>query len=453
VSASCVHAAAVYLPAFRLRVDGWGLPRVTASYDEDATSMAVEAARRALDGGDGDVDRIVFVTTSPAYLEKNAASTIHAALGLPASVGAYDAGGALRSTVGALVSALESPQRTLVVAADLQVALPGSGDERDRADGAAAILTAPESDQSIAGLLSHAAGTFELLERWRDPTDAVARASDERFIEHVYKERIRAAVADAAERADVEPKAVRRGAAAGATQRVLRSAGAAAGMDRESWLPAPPIGNLGAAQPLFELIRLLAATEAGDTAALVVAADGVDALLLRRYEGELCATLPRGRDDLPYLTYLAWKGLLPPPGSRRPDPDPPAPAPSLRSTAWKFSLHAGRCSECGFVALPPQRICPGCGRTGTSAPYPLANRQATIASTMTDLLARGSASPPLMTATVDFDGGGRGSFELTDVWADELPEGARVEPTFRRFYSSEGISDYFWKLRPAPEAD
>ena len=43
---------------------------------------------------------------SPAYLDKTNATAIHAALGLPAGVGAYDMGGAVRSAVGALRAAL-----------------------------------------------------------------------------------------------------------------------------------------------------------------------------------------------------------------------------------------------------------------------------------------------------------------------------------------------------------
>src|SRR5712691_8394211 len=111
---SSIHAGAIYLPAFRLAVEGSKHRRSTASYDEDATSMAVEAARRAVSGDA--LARLLFTTTTPPYLEKNAASTIHAALGLPPSVGAYDAGGSLRAAVGALTSALASPERTLVVA-------------------------------------------------------------------------------------------------------------------------------------------------------------------------------------------------------------------------------------------------------------------------------------------------------------------------------------------------
>ena len=51
--------------------------------------MGVEAARRVLDI-DTEVDVLSFATPTPAYADKNNASTLHAALRLPTEVGAYD---------------------------------------------------------------------------------------------------------------------------------------------------------------------------------------------------------------------------------------------------------------------------------------------------------------------------------------------------------------------------
>ncbi|MBV9486204.1 MAG: OB-fold domain-containing protein, partial [Frankiaceae bacterium] len=51
-------------------------------------------------------------------------------------------------------------------------------------------------------------------------------------------------------------------------------------------------------------------------------------------------------------------------------------------------------------------------------------------------------------AVVDFDDGERLPIELTDVKADEVEIGMRVEMTFRRLFASDGIVNYFWKARP-----
>jgi len=62
--------------------------RAVAAYDEDSTSLAVEAVRPAVAGTT--VRSLWFGTTVPAYTDKTNATIVHAATGLPASVAAYD---------------------------------------------------------------------------------------------------------------------------------------------------------------------------------------------------------------------------------------------------------------------------------------------------------------------------------------------------------------------------
>ena len=73
-------------------------------YDEDATSMAVEAARgtlRALAGPRWQPERLLFATASPPYLDKTNANVVHAALRLDPGALAVDVVGSVRSGVGA----------------------------------------------------------------------------------------------------------------------------------------------------------------------------------------------------------------------------------------------------------------------------------------------------------------------------------------------------------------
>jgi uncharacterized OB-fold protein len=78
---------------------------------------------------------------------------------------------------------------------------------------------------------------------------------------------------------------------------------------------------------------------------------------------------------------------------------------------------------------------------------PMADVAATIITYTIDKLAY-SPSPPIVFAVVDFDGGGRFPVELTDVEPDAVQIGDRVEMTFRRLFTADGIHDYFWKARP-----
>ena len=56
-------------------------------------------------------------------------------------------------------------------------------------------------------------------------------------------------------------------------------------------------------------------------------------------------------------------------------------------------------------------------------------------------------TPPVVSAAVDFAGGGRLPVELTDCRPDEVKVGSKVEMTFRRLGMAEGIANYFWKGR------
>ncbi len=71
--------------------------RAVASFDEDATSMAVEAGRDLMRTVSVTPSSVVFATTSPPYLDKTNANVIHAALNLPSSVFAADMIGSARS--------------------------------------------------------------------------------------------------------------------------------------------------------------------------------------------------------------------------------------------------------------------------------------------------------------------------------------------------------------------
>ncbi len=84
--------------------------RSVAGYDEDTTSMAVEAARSALGGHElpERVGQLFLATAAPAYLDKTNATALHAALALDEHVLALDMAGSVRSGAGALVTATRS---------------------------------------------------------------------------------------------------------------------------------------------------------------------------------------------------------------------------------------------------------------------------------------------------------------------------------------------------------
>ena len=421
--------------------------RVVASYDEDSTTMGVEAARRALAGG-ARPDSIYFATTSPAYADKTNATAIHAALDLGHEGFAADMAGSARSAVAALRAAAASGG--LAVLADVRTGRSGSADERDGGDGAAAFLFADSGD-AIAEVVAEASASAEFLDRWRTPGESASSVWEERFGLEAYTPLID----DASKRAL---------AAAGIDQpdHVIvssphsRAATAAAKKITPAVETEPPAtGYAGAADPGLALAATLDVASAGETILLLVAADGCDAIVLRvldpiesrRSEDAVAAQLETGR-DVGYAAYLSWRGLLEKELPRRPEPDRPAGPPSARSEAWKFAFVGTACTECGRVHVPPARVCANCGAVDAMERRRLADCDGVVATFTVDRLAY-SPSPPIIDAVVDFDGGGRYTLEVTDCAPDEVEIGTRLEMTFRRLYTSGGVHNYFWKARPS----
>jgi 3-hydroxy-3-methylglutaryl CoA synthase/uncharacterized OB-fold protein len=447
-------AYAAYLPRHRLTHEqlaaqlgtgGSGSQRILASFDEDATTMAVEAARRVVDSG-SPPGAIYFATTTPPYLDKTNASAIHSALDLGHEGFAVDLAGSARSSIGALRAAASTGG--LAVLSDLRTGLPTSTEERTGTDGAVAFLFGPGSDNA-AEIVAQASTTAEFLDRWRLPGQLASSQWEERFAVDIYLPLIREAVGRVLADAGMEkPDHV---VVSSAHARV--AAAAAKGISAEQ---APlPIGSAGAADAGLRLAAVLDQAEPGQTILLVSAVDGCDALVLRVGPGIAGARrgvpvaeqiASKGR-QVTYATYLMWRGLLERDPPRRPEPDRPAGPPAARSESWKFAFVGSACLECGRVHVPPRRVCAGCGAVDRMERRPLAGQPGTVATYTVDRLAF-SPSPPMIDAVVDFDGGGRYTLEVADAAPEDVEIGTRLELTFRRLYTAGGIHNYFWKVRP-----
>jgi hydroxymethylglutaryl-CoA synthase len=456
---------AAYVPYWRMQRSAIGATlgagagrgtRSVASYDEDTTSMGVEAARRALAtlGAPDAPQAVWFSTTAPAYLDKTNATAIHAALGLPSSAGAYDAVGSVRSGIG--VTAAAASGRSLLVLSDIRTGQPGGADEANGGDAAVALCFG--DGDPIAVSVGRASATAEFTDRWRTPGAAASRQWEERFGEHAYLPLVDEAVAAALKGADLDPGDLHHVIVTGLHARAVRSAPRVCGFDPATVVDdlTGQIGNTGSAHWGLLLADVLDRAEPEQTIAVVVLADGVDVWLLRttaaitayrqRAATPVRQLLEHTRDDLPYAQFLTWRGFLQREPPRRPEPDRPAGPPVLRNDEWKFGLVGSR-DESGFVHLPPSRVSLDTGVIDRMEPVRMADTPATIATFTVDRLAF-SLSPPVVAAVIDFDGGGRFQCELTDVDPDAVAIGDRVEMTFRRLYTVDGIHNYFWKARP-----
>ncbi len=458
----------VYLPYWRLEratvEQALGIPagigtRTVASFDEDSTSMGVEAARLALTGTDERGFQLWFATTAPAYADKTNAVGIHAALGLDRDTGAYDVVGSVRSGVAALRAAAATShagQPAIAVLSDIRTGLPGSGDERGGGDAAAAFVFDPAAAPLVVELAA-ASVSEEFLDRWRVPGEVSSKIWEERFGETIYVPLAEQAVGAALGKAGLQPADITHLIVAGPYERVAKRVATRLKLER----PAARddlrqlIGVAGAAQPGVLLASVLDNAAPGDLICMLTLADGADCTLLRTTDAladarpirTVADQIAAGRTDLSYQNFLRWRGLVQHEPPRRPAPARPAAPAALRNVDWKFGFTCSRCTACGTRHLPPQPMCLSCRAVDVMQPERLADTFGVITTYTVDHLAFSYGSP-VISAIIDFDGGGRCACEITDVDPSEIAAGQRVEMTFRRLHTVDGVHDYFWKARP-----
>ena len=426
--------------------------RAVASYDEDTTSMGVEAARPLVRAG-AQPSALWFATAEPAYLDKNNASTIHAALRLDSSVPAFDFGGALRSGVGALRAALDGGGDVLVVAADYRSGLPTSADEAQGGDGAAAVLVG--DDNVLAEYLGAGSATEEFLERWRTPGSDRSRQWEERFGEVKYGPLASQAFNAACKRAEISPDQIDKLIVTGMHARAVRGIAGRLGAAKEALVDdrSATVGNTGTAHPLLLLTDAIESAAPNQTIALVLLADGVDVLVFRTTDRvgsqthRTVAAQVEAGGSLPYGKFLSWRNVVKVEPPRRPEPDRISASVSGRSEEWKYAFVGSRDRESGELHLPPARVSRVGDNVDDMTAAPMADVQGTVVLMTIDRIAY-SPSPPTTFAVVDWDGGGRLPVEMCDVGPDGVKMGDRVEMTFRRLFTSDEIHNYFWKARP-----
>ena len=465
-----IVAYGAYVPFFRLQksaitaalgTGGGRGTRAVASYDEDATSMAVEACRSLMrTAPDGLVpDAVYFATATPPYLDKTNANVIHAALDLPSRVFAGDVGGSPRSVHAALRSALGGSRPTVVVASDVRSGRPGSADEANTGDAAVAWLIGSDDDGPVvAEWIGGASATEEFLDRWRLPEWNYSRVWEERFGEHAYLPLVTEAAEAAFKECQIEPADVDRVVIAGLHARAVRGAARAAGVDAAKVVDdlSTTVGQTGSPHAGLVLASALDEAAPGETIMVIHLVDGVDVGFLRTTDAiadyqqsiPVAAQVEAGNDSLDYNTFLTWRGFLEREPPRRPDPEAPAAPPSFRSDRWKYAFVGSKDASSGAIHLPPQRVSVKGGAVDEMEPIPMADVPATVVTFTIDRLAY-SLSPPVIAVVIDFDGGGRFQCQLTDATPDDVKIGDRVSMTFRRMMTAEGVHNYFWKARPA----
>lgn len=471
-----ITAVGAYVPRLRLSraaiaaAHRWMVPspgagakgeRAFCSWDEDAITMAVEAARDAVaPEARGAIRALTLASTTLPYADMSNAAVAAAALDLAAATRTGEATGSQRAATSALTQAIEAKAAgTLIVAAERPMAKPASAQEMQVGAGAAALLL------GTGELIAKVLGTASVHAAFADHVRAAGATSDygweERWIRdeglaRIVPQAIAAALADAGVAARdlahfVMPTAIR-----GAAASVAKAAGFRGEVADDL---SADCGLAGAAHAFLMLAKALETAEAGAKILLVGFGQGADAIVLeatgrrpagRGVSGALADRVPTGD----YLRMLSFYGRIDLEwGMRAEAPDKAALTNAWREAEQLSAFKAGRCPDCGQVQFPQLAFCvtPGCGAPAERfAQAPLADQPAKVLTFTADWLSHHPA-PPLVVGFVQFANGARLLMETVDADPAAIDVGQPLRMVFRlkKADARSGYRRYFWKATPA----
>lgn len=461
-----IKSYGAYIPRYFLGKEtaGWGLAteKAVCNFDEDSVTMAVAAGTDCLSGEDRRrVSSLFLATTASPYADKQGATLVATALDLPRETRTADVTGTLRAGTTALRLAADaiasgSAKQALVTSADARMAAPRSDLDRSLGDGAAALLLS-DSD-AIAEIEGSHSLSEHMMDVWRPSGEAFLRTWEERFVtDEGYLRIMEEAVQGALKKFQIKPTDISKIVYTALDPRRHGELGRRLGFAPQQ-IQDPlfnKVGNTGAAFSLMLLVAALESARPGDRILLASYGDGADVYLLRvteritkvKHRRAVRGHLEARRALPDYDTYLRWRQLQVGEAARRPNSPGLSPPAMLRERDQNLRLYGGRCTACGRIAYPPQRICGFCKAEDKVEMVRLSDRRGEIYTYSLDYIA-GTIDTPLAVTVVNFEGGGRMLAMMTDREVDDVKIGLPVEMSFRHLPTMGGIHNYYWKATP-----
>lgn len=477
-----IVAFGAYVPRRRLArkaiadTHGWFAPglaslakgeRAMANWDEDAVTMAVEAARDALTGrGRDGLSSLRFASTTGPFVDRLHAGLVAEALDLGGNGGSevhtVDVSTTQRAGTSALLDALLSSGESLVVAAENRRTKAASPLEMATGDGAAAIVTGSEG--VVAKLIGRASASADFVDHFRSMDNTFDYQWEERWVRDAgYLQIVPPVIARCLAAAKTKPEAVTTFCLPSTIARVAQAVAKAARLPDASVADtlAAVCGDTGVAHPLVMLVAALETAKPGDKILVVGFGQGADALLFEVTPGiaklpktrGVAGHLARRKAETSYGRFLAFNDLIEMERGMRAETDKATPLSSLwRNRKAVTSFIGGKCSRCGTNQFPKSNICvnPNCNAVHTQEPQPFAETEGRILSFTSDRLTY-SPDPPALYGMIQFAEGGRCMMDFTDMDEAELSVDKSMRMMFRvkDIDANRGFRRYFWKATPA----
>ena len=474
-----ITAYGVYLPYYRLKREtifkamGWFTPGIAghakgekaiANYDEDSVTMAIAAGMDCFtDISREKINTLYLASTTLPNKERGNASIACGALNLSPNTRVAEFSGCLKSGTTALITALNEPnsELTMISASDCRLGKAGGTQEQLSGDGATAIAVGNEG--VIASLIGYYSLSYDFPDYRRMDSDKFTRSWEERWIREAgYFKIIPEAINGLLTKCGLQINDITKVIYPPLSIRDHRDLAKRLGLEPDQVQAhlIESIGSTGSAHPLVMLIAALEEAQPGDKILVASFGSGSDALLFQVTEdikkiknrNKLKRNLDYKGELENYTKYLSFKGMLVKEMGIRGEEL----TPTSLSLAWReqnavLRLVGSKCKACGTPQYPTERLCinPDCGAVDQMEDYSFSDKTGHLFTYTADHLAY-SEDPPALYGIVDFEGGGRYWFDLTDCRLESLEVGQPVQMTFRRRYLDEvrSVAGYFWKAMP-----
>lgn len=429
--------------------------------DEDALTMGVEAARRALSAASAsgsDVRHLTFATTTPPIAEEDLTARLASILGTPDDVQAQTLTGSTRAGAQALESALATGPWNdgvgLVIVSDCPQGEPDSDVEHAAGAGAAALVVDSDGPGQIVDTGSYVEpypGT-----RFRESGDDETTGLG---VTQYNRRAFTAALGGAIDELDTTLDSVDAAAVQSPDGKLPYRAAGVLGVDTETIATAETVSTLGDTGAASVFLGAATAFEEGADRVLLAAYGSGAGANVAVVDGPVpIKSALDGDTDLTYAEYLRRRGEIT-------SDEPEGGGAYVSVPSWKRTipqrhrLVAGVCLSCGALNFPPSGACKRCNTTPDEYEHVTLPGTGTVEAVTT--IAQGGAPPefveqqaksgPFVSAVVALDG--PDGEETASIpmqvlsYGEDVDIGTAVETTIRRIYTQEGVIRYGFKAR------
>ncbi|GGM48384.1 zinc ribbon domain-containing protein [Haloarcula argentinensis] len=476
MTASGLAAIGAYAP--RLRIDAaefeaaWGRfdaagidEKAVPDADEDAVTMGVEAARRALTAADAsgtDVAHLAFATTTPPMAEEDLAARLCSILNVSDDAKTQTMTGSTHAGAQALDATMDGgpfgEDIGLVIIGDCPRGDPDSEVEHAAGAGSVALVVDDDGPGTVLERASHTEAY---------PGTRFRTGGDDRTtglgVTQYDRDAFTTTLDSAADRLDVPMETVDAAAVQSPDGRLPYRATGALGVDAGTIAAADTVSTLGDTGAASAFLGAATAF-ADDPERVLIAAygSGASATLFVVTGPVPVETALDGTVSLSYAEYLRRRGEI-----TRDEPEGGGAYVSIpswhRTIPQRHRLVAGRCSACGALNFPPTGACTDCHeRTGDFETVELPGTGTVEAVTTIEqggappeFVAQQSKSGQFDSAIVALDSqSGEQTVSVPAQVLDTTAEvtiGTPVVLTTRRIYTQEGVIRYGFKAQVASQ--